>query len=151
MDSEKIHVERCARDPMYHLCYFPTKGDFQRQLLDKCIQIIHKKYGSAIRDDALIQRIFRLLNEYNDPQAMFLALMFIMVWETDVSKAMGELFDVSQDYTLHGNASREHYRKFLQTANGYVENTLQFPYNKTNILETTKKFKEACVLAYMTQ
>lgn len=136
---------------MYHLCYFPTKDDFQRQLLDKCIQLIHKKYGSAIRNDQQIQRVFGLLQEYNDAKAMFLALVFIMTWEPEVSKAIEALFDVSEDYTLHGNASREHYRKFLQIAHGYVERTLQFSYNKTNTIETTEKFKEACVLAYMTQ
>ena len=151
MDGEKIHAERCARDPMYHLCYFPQQEDFQRQFLTKCIELVHKKYGSAVQNDKLIQRIFGLLHEYNDAEAIFMACIFMMVWEHEVSKAVEQLFALEQDYTLHGQQSREHFRKFLHIAREYVEKTTQFPFNKTNIIETAQKFREACTLAYMTQ
>lgn len=131
---------------MYQLCYFP-----QQELLKKCIELIHKKYGSALRNDRLIQRVFGLLMEYNDHDAMFMACIFMMVWESEVSKAVEQLFSLEQDFTLHGQQSREHFRKFLILAREYVEKTIQFPYNKTNIIETAHKFRQATTLAYMTQ
>lgn len=146
--EKDIHANRCKGDPIYKLCFFPQEDGFSREFVQRGIEYIHKRYGSAIRNDVVISRIFGLLQTIDDEDARFMAIIFMCVWESQLKKVMEEYFSMHTS-TIFGIKSKECYRDFMVRVDVFVRQTIHSNYNPTNIIEIVRNFKSACIQTYM--
>lgn len=146
--QDQIHLHRMEGDPIYHLLFFPRHQNFAQQYFDKCMELVHKKYGSAIKKDSIITEMTRLLRTIYDDEAHVMVIMFMIAWEPEVQKATEQLYTLHPN-TVFGTKSKEHFRAFVWRLNQFVLSTINFAYNIYNIIETAKNFREACQEVYM--
>ncbi len=141
--SDEVHKKRCAADPLYHLFYFPERDEFSATFLDKCITLLHKKYGSAVTKDDLIQHVFGLLRKIDDHDARVVAILCILAWEQEVADVVRESLVPRE--ALHGSMSTPHFRKFRAWLAGVVPQLIQRPFNENNVIQEMTMFKDACI------
>lgn len=135
-----IHKRRCEQDPCYNLFFFPETDNFLSQLLHFSIQIIEKKYGPRLCQDAHIAYAFSLLKRIDsDTTVRIFALMFMIRWESGIVKALESGY--KKDTTL--------FKKFVMRLHEFVENTLRYPYDKHNIIDIVNGFEQTCRLEYI--
>lgn len=141
--SEEVHTARCEADPLYHLLYFPERDEFSAIFLDKCIALLHKKYGPTVTQDDLIQHVFELLHKIDDHDARIVAILCILAWEQEVANVVLESLQPQQ--SLHGSMTTLHYRKFRAWLSQVVPQLIQRPFNENNVIQEISLFKDACI------
>lgn len=140
-----IHLARIHKDPMYHFFFFPEHENFLQEFLRGALAIIRKKYGPYVLDDPEVAYALDHLFAFpEDVVAIRFAILFMLRWEPQVSKAMESAYDQVNPFktTLH-------YRKFIQLLHEFVEKTIHFSYNAHNIIEIVTEFEKAARLEYM--
>lgn len=146
--EEELHRQRCACDPMYQLCFFATENDFSLQFFNRCVQVIFKKYGSALSQDPFLLHVIDLLRKHHqDSDIMTFVILFMIRWESELSKVMEDTMDLHSTHTLF---NRVHFRNFLQFLMRITDETCRFPFNKTNMIQRVQDFRMSAVTEYMT-
>lgn len=138
-NPSEIHKKRCDEDAIYNMFFFPEYNNLLNDFLDCCIKVLEKKYGSALEKSKRVKRMFRLLRETpEDVDIIRFVILFLIVWETDIRNAL--LQQISQ---------KEHFRACVSRFSKFVDQTIQFSYNKHNIIEIVTEFEKAARLEYV--
>jgi hypothetical protein len=154
-----VHERRSESDPMYRLLYFPTSPiqdendimvTFVDRLLRTAMEIIEKRYGQRMHDEQSIQAMLKHLRETDDHQVKIFFLLFVLHWEqVPFADHFEQLYNAVED-TLFGIEAKAHFRKFMaQTISSFVEKTLNFAYNKFNVITTVQDFTQSASLEYI--
>ena len=134
---------------MYRLLFFPA--EVVDAILKTGIAVIYKKYGECITSDPKITSTFDLLAsgkyEDDDMSIKLMVVMFILSHEPELATAIADSYDPSGGFFEHKGSQM--FRKLVIRVKTFVDQTLSFPYNPTNIVETTENFVKATKLAYM--
>ena len=145
--QEEIIKERCENDPIYSIIYVTYDNEFIDEMIKLSFQIISKKYGKTISEDKSISYMFKLLQEVqNDNVIKRVALIFLINWESDLYKAVGEMYGSKGLFEENG---KQHFFKFMGTMNSFVEKTIRFPYSKYNIIEMINNFDSSVKQEYL--
>lgn len=143
--SSSIHLQRCQRDPMYTFFFFPEHENFLQEFLRGSLAILSKKYGPYVMNDPEVAYALSHLETFpKDYVAIRFALLFILRWEPQVSKAMESGYDEINPFK-----TKLHYRQFIQLLHEFVNKTIHFSYNPHNIIEIVTEFEKAAKLEYM--
>jgi hypothetical protein len=146
-EKNKIIKKRCENDPMYTLIFEENSNNFMNDLLELCIQIVYKKYGTIILSDKSISYVFNLLKETKtDNKIKRVAIIFFIVWETEIYNAVKNMYGNEGIFKENG---KSHFDKFISKMNEFVEKTIKFPYSKYNIVETINSFDQSMIKEYI--
>ena len=157
--AETLHEARCETDPIYQLLVFPdapleleTKETttFVDRIISGIKPMLEKKYGEALKKDAIIATMFKQLEApYCDSDIKVFFLLFIIKWEPDVSQVIRELYDVDEKGSLFGQKGPEQYNVLLRLLDKWIKDTQNFPYSQFNIVQLVKNFLDAATLEYI--
>ena len=118
-------------DPVFTLLYYPERD--VDEFLDTAIKVVQKRYGDRIRTRTISRAIFDQLQRIPDNTSRLFALIFMMQWETSLSS---------------GISDTPHFRAWLARIDHFIDMTVQFKYNKFNVMEIVDNFVEAAKLEY---
>lgn len=136
--SEKIHQERCDNDPIYRLLFFPDD-----QLLNLFLEYMERKYGPLLMDDRIVSKAFSLLKTTDDAQIKKFAVLFILQSEKELNGEVAQMYGPDGLFDKNRN-----YRRLLSKLDEFTEMTLNFPYNRHNIIRIVDNFLSATVNEY---
>jgi len=137
---EEIHEKRCEHDPIYSLLFFPKRGELIK-FVDVGIQVICKKYKFVEE-----HRVFRLVRSINDDTVRIFTVLVLICWETGFRTAIEESYD---HQGLFGANDVNHFRSFVGKIDRFVDQTIKFSYDHTNIMEIIENFVAAARAEYM--
>jgi len=162
-NEDEIHTQRC-HDPIYQMLFFPNKPlpvyypnsdeveyetTFIDRLLHGCIDMLNRRYGECIKQDKLIQRMFKMLKgDFADSTIKVFMLLFIIKWEPKASSLISDLYDVENKDTLFGSRSMIHFKDFLKLLDKWVEMTLSSPYSQFTVVGMVDNFLSAACVEY---
>lgn len=119
-------------DPVFTLLYYPERE--MDEFLDTAIKVVQKRYGERIHTRTISRAIFDQLQRIPDNTVRLFALIFMMQWETSLST---------------GISDTPHFRAWLARIDRFIDMTVQFKYNKFNVIEIVENFVEAAKLEYV--
>ena len=156
----EIEHQRCQVDPIYCLLTNPSyvqPGDtvpFVDGLMELSIAYIQQRYGDRLMCNHNVQRIYGLLTVNRDIDPVLgrddavkvFALMFIFKWERELAQCIERMYNEEHPACVY---SRNQFNRLLSHLGQYIDKTLEFPYNKCNIVEIVKQFLLACKKQYL--
>jgi len=155
----RIHADRCEKDPIYQLLFFPNEKLEQidpatgqvigettmiNKIVTSCIQHLRKTYGPELEETDKVRRAFELLqSKVANVKSKVYALCFFMKREQSVMDKIAQLYDPQNDDGIN------RFRIMMKTLDIFVEDTLNFPYSQTNIKSIVDNFTQGVMLHYM--
>ena len=148
----EIHENKSKKDPIYCLLFNPSyieEGEtlaFADRLMELCMEYTTKRYGDLLLCNNIVARIYKLLEQTisNDYNVKIFAILFILQWESELAEQVCLLYKDTEDF-YNGN----YFKRVMLRVYTYIEQTLNFPYNKHNIITTVNNFVLAVQKDYM--
>jgi hypothetical protein len=132
MEKNLVHKQRCEK--------------FTEELLEMCIAVAQKKYGTRFQEDKTINYMFELLRKSKEKTIKRIAIIFCMYWESHVYDAIKELYT---DEGLFDDKGKDHLLMFYNKMGEFVEQTIRFPCNEQNIIEMMENFEKGARVQYL--
>jgi hypothetical protein len=143
MEKNIIQQQRCENDPIYAILYDP---DFLDELLKLCILVVYKKYGSTFKNDPSLSHVFHLLQNTKDDSIKRIAVIFFIVWESDIHHAVKNMYGDEGIFQKNGKL---HFEKFVVKMEEFVDKTIKFAYSKYNIIHVVNNFDTGIKKEYL--
>lgn len=143
---EELERRRIESDPVYHVLLYPHEQHFLDTLLEAAIEIVKKKYGNHVITLPEVAHAFELLQSSslrNDSRPRLFALLFMMVWEPSLTGALCEMYGPNAIF------GKQHLSKYVMRIKQFVESTLSFRYNETNIVTIVENFVCSATTEYV--
>ncbi len=136
-----IQEDRCIHDPMYSILFFPERENLLLELIKLGIAIIHKRYSIVEK-----HRVFGLLETIADNDIRLYTALVWIYKERSFMKAIEDRYDHKG---IFGVGDVNHFHSFVGMIGKFVDQTDQFHYDPTNIMEIVEKFVIAARVQYM--
>jgi hypothetical protein len=145
---EEIEKNRIDCDPVYHLLFCPK--DYIDQFLEIGFKLILKRYGTVVSEDATILRTIKMIQDKkydNDDLEIKIAILFFIISrEPALATKLEQLYNINGG--IFENQGPQMFRKLMVSVKEFIRKTLEFPYNKHNIVETISNFNKALRTTY---
>jgi len=140
----EIHEKRAVEDPIYRLFH---DIELANQILDLLIEYVCKRYGDRLTCSKMVVRVYDLLLETDDHTIKIFAIFFFLTWELEFREQITELYKTEN--TSDGIYNAYYFSKLMCRVSQYVDMTLNFPYNKCNIVPTVNNYVAAVKSDYL--
>lgn len=154
-DEEIIENQRCQRDPLYHLLFFPdtiytlgnsaNKWTYINRVLFSVFDVCERRVGTALKERPLIRRVFtRMLEpDIKDHKLKIVMLFLLMHIEPTVVDFFRSLYEPKSLELLHFNNIVPY---VVSQAAYCIQNTA---FNIYNIKKLKENFYGTLMVAYM--